>query len=75
MPVFTIDPSTRAWMAQTLAGYVLLVLWILSIINPPVVILDSTVQTVVFSLAVGALGLQAVQSYRAVGQAQTAKRS
>ena len=71
--MFSIDPSTRTWIAQTLAGYICLLLWLGSVIAPPVIVLGAA-QPLVFALAVGALGLQAAQSYVAVGRASAAKK-
>ena len=75
MPRLSLDPSTRSWIIQTLTGYIFLALWVLSILTPPVVTLSGSLGTVVFGIAVAALGLQVTQSAKAVQSVSRAQKS
>jgi len=58
--------DTRSWAVKTVAGFVLLAVWIASIISPPIVVLAAPVQAAIFVGALGALGLSVFASGSAV---------
>jgi hypothetical protein len=70
-----IDPTTRSWVVTTITGYVLLLVWVLSILTPPILHLDGTQQLAVFGLSLGALGINVAQAAKAVGIAQLSSGS
>ena len=60
------DVSTRNWVVSTIAGFVLLAVWIASIITPPVIALAAPLQAGILVLALGALGIQVAGGFSAV---------
>lgn len=60
------DATTRAWVVSTITGFVLLAVWVASVLAEPLIVLDPAAQTAIFLGALGALGIQTVSSFMTV---------
>jgi len=63
--------TTRKYIVTTITGYVLLAVWLASVLADPLLKLDPAVQTAVFGIAIAALGLQTYSGYKATDQVAT----
>jgi hypothetical protein len=68
-----IDVSTRTWIIATLTGYILLAIWVASILTNPIVHIDSTVQGTIFLIALGALGISNVTGFQTIKAVQASR--
>lgn len=60
------DMTTRQWLVTTIAGFLMLGVWLLSSTATPTFVIDQSVKGFIFTLGVGALGLGQFAAYRAV---------
>jgi hypothetical protein len=61
--------ETQQYMVKIAGGAVALVLWVLSVTNPPILALDQAAQVVLLAAAVTALGWGGVQGFTATRDA------
>lgn len=66
--------TTRKYIVTTITGYVLLAVWLASVLASPLLVLDPAVQTAIFGIAIAALGLQTYSGYKATDEVSTMKR-
>ena len=58
--------SPNSWIVTTIAGFILLAVWIASVITPPFLAIGEPLQGVILVAGLAALGIQLTGSFKAV---------